>query len=66
MKLFELCDLCNTMVAEGNGNAEVVITISEPSIGGRAKVDIASIYPGFDWERGQVRIEPEKPIVLKK
>lgn len=66
MKLFELCDLCSTMLAEGNGNAEVVITISEPSIGSRAKVGIDSIYPGFDWEHGQIRIESEKPIVLKK
>ena len=44
---------------------EVVITTSEHAIGGRAKVSIRSVSKGIDWERNQVRIEPEKPLIKK-
>ncbi|WP_097005318.1 zinc ribbon domain-containing protein [Lacrimispora amygdalina] len=45
---------------------EVVITLNESSIGARACTSVKLIYPGFDWEAGQIRIEPETLIVSQK
>ena len=42
---------------------DVVITTSESSIGGRAKVDVHYASRGFDWEHNQFRIEPEHKLV---
>lgn len=42
---------------------DVVITTSESSIGGRAKVNVRSANRGIDWEGGQFRIEPEHKLV---
>lgn len=39
-------------------NLDVVITTSECSIGGRAKVDVSAVHRGIDWEHNQFRIEP--------
>ena len=41
----------------------VLITLSEPSAGARASCKIRSISTGFDWEHGQIRIEPEQKLV---
>lgn len=46
----------------------VYITLSEPSLGGRAFTDVSCIAMGGDWEKGQLRIQPKdklerKPIV---
>ena len=38
-------------------NLDVVITTSEYSIGGRAKVDVSAAHRGIDWEHNQFRIE---------
>lgn len=42
---------------------QVVITTSgENSYGARASIPVKDIYPGIDWEAGQLRIEPEEPL----
>ena len=46
-------------------DVSVLITTSEPSIGGRAFSHIRNIHMGFDWENNQVRIEPIKYLVKK-
>jgi len=43
----------------------VLITLEESSIGARASSGIKYVGMGFDWERGQFRIEPSKPLVKK-
>ncbi|MFA7658789.1 MAG: hypothetical protein WCY19_05090 [Candidatus Gastranaerophilaceae bacterium] len=42
----------------------VCITISEPSMGGRAKCNVKGVGRGIDWERNDFRIEPE--IILTR
>lgn len=44
---------------------EVVITTSENAIGGRAKCGVLAIHQGIDWERKQLRIEPENKLIKK-
>lgn len=51
--------LCNN----GCSNDQVLITLSESSIGSRAATGITGIHSGFDWEHGQVRISTEKKII---
>lgn len=46
-------------------NIHVLITISEPSMGGRASSAVKFAGLGFDWERGQFRIEPSDTLVYK-
>lgn len=46
-------------------NLDVVITTSEHSIGGRAKVDVIHAGRGIDWERNQFRIEPACKLIKK-
>lgn len=46
-------------------NLDVVITTSEYSIGGRAKVDVRYANRGFDWEYNQFRIEPACKLIKK-
>jgi len=43
----------------------VLITLSESSIGSRASEKIKYVGMGMDWEHGQFRLEPEKPLVHK-
>lgn len=43
----------------------VLITLSESSIGARASEKVKYAGVGIDWEHGQFRIEPEKPLVHK-
>ena len=47
-------------------NLDVVVTTSEHSIGGRAKVDVRYASRGFDWERNQFRIEPACKLIKVK
>lgn len=44
-------------------NLDVVITTSERSIGGRAKVDVSAVHRGIDWEHNQFRIEPTCKLI---
>ena len=43
--------------------SSVVITLAEDSIGPRAGCGIKHAMAGFDWESGQIRLEPEEPLV---
>ena len=46
-------------------NIPVLITLSERSMGSRASSGVKYANMGFDWERGQFRIEPTKTLVSK-
>lgn len=63
MKLRDLKASIDSYIGLGHEEDPVLITLSQPSIGSRASCGIRGIYPGFDWEHGQMRIEPDKPIV---
>lgn len=65
MTLNELKRSVDTCVQFGHGNDVVLITLSEPSFGWRASIGIRDIYPGIDWEYGQMRIEPDEAICKK-
>lgn len=41
----------------------VYITLSEPSLGGRAFTSVSCVTMGGDWEHGQFRIQPEDKLV---
>jgi len=43
----------------------VLITLNESCMGARASSGIKYIGMGFDWESGQLRIEPVKNLVSK-
>lgn len=47
---------------EINEDTPVLITLADASVGGRANVEINSVCLGFDWESGQLRIEPKEKI----
>ena len=51
---------------ENDLNARVVITLDEPSIGGRAFTSIIMAHMGFDWEAHQFRIEPKESLARNK
>ena len=61
MKLSELNNTIQRHL-DCNGDAEVVVTLSEPGIGRRAFSDIRSVNMGFDWETNQFRLEPDKKL----
>lgn len=68
MKLSELKRLVDLYASETenkDANLDVVITLDEPSVGARAKSDIKGVYQGFDWEHGQLRIEPTEKLCRK-
>lgn len=63
MELSELKDAVDFALAHGcDGESEVLITLANPSVGGRASAKVANANPGFDWEHGQFRIEPALPL----
>ena len=63
MILSELKDQVDFLISNGHGNDTVLVTLSESSVGARASTGIIGLYPGFDWERGQVRISTEKKVI---
>lgn len=65
MKLKELYEISKSLVEQGKAEDEVLITLSEPSVGARASAPINSVYAGFDWEHGQIRIEPKNKLINK-
>lgn len=62
MTLNELKIYVDHYIDHGHGKDDVRIILSQPSIGGRASVGISDLYTGFDWESGQIRIEPDQKI----
>lgn len=65
MNLNDLKKQVDSYVAFGHGDDVVLITLSQPSVGGRACTGIRGIYSGIDWENGQIRIDPEKDVCLR-
>ncbi len=47
------------------GEEKILITVSEPSVASRAGVEVKNCAAGFDWEKGQFRIEPEEELTRK-
>ena len=44
-------------------DSPVLITTSDSSIGARAAVGVFMVCNGFDWEHGQIRIEPVEKLI---
>lgn len=63
MLLKELQAKIEFLTRTGHENDLVLITRKEPSVGARAGTSIQAVFAGFDWEDGQVRIEPEIPLI---
>lgn len=66
MILQELKDIIDWIHSKETKDNNVLITLSQPSVAGRACVGIRDITPGIDWESGQIRISTDKPIILKE
>ena len=66
MKLKNLKEKVDYLYENKFGENEVYITLSDISIGGRAKVSFDYIVNGFDWEKGEIRIEPNEKIIRYK
>lgn len=62
MKAEQLRDILNTYIERGHGDNSIVITLRQPSIGARAGCGIESVTAGFDWESGQIRLQPDKDL----
>ena len=58
MTVRDIKDTLDFYSEHGYDDANVLITLSEPSIGARAFAEIKYISAGIDWENGQIRIEP--------
>lgn len=63
MLLKELKKQVDFLMEHGHQNDPVLITLSDPSVGGRANSGVLNILSGFDWEHGQIRLEPEKRLL---
>lgn len=63
MKLNELKIAVDKLIDRGCSDYEVLITLKETSIGARASTNVRGLFEGFDWEKGQIRIESEKPLI---
>jgi hypothetical protein len=67
MTLGELQEIVNDIVRRGHDiNSRVYVTTADSAIGGRAKVEVASVYAGFDWEKGQIRIDTVEETIKKR
>ena len=57
--------ICNISIGKNEDleNLEVVVTIDNPSVGGRAKSKVKGIYRGIDWEHKQIRIDTEDKLI---
>ena len=66
MNLNQLNEITQNLIEKGYGENSVLITTADPSVGPRANVEISYVTNGFDWEQGQIRIEPKNKIILKE
>jgi len=62
MRLSQMKKIIDTYEEEGLGNSPVVIALKEPSVGGTRTTEIMQIYPGFDWNHGQILIQTKDEI----
>lgn len=65
MQLIELKRRVELALNRDHAHAEVVVTLDEPSVGGRMGVPISNAGMGIDWEACEFRLEPAAPIVRK-
>lgn len=65
MKVNELSKILHFYSEHGHEDDIVLITLSQPSVGARASVGVQGVFSGFDWEDGQIRIEPVTPLIAK-
>lgn len=63
MLLSEFKDQVDFLNAHGHGENIVLLTLSESSMGSRASTEVTGIYPGSDWEHGEVRLSTKKKII---
>lgn len=67
LNLRELKEYVEFLYEHGcTGEEPVLITLSQNSVGSRASTGITHITEGFDWESGQIRIEPEEKLLKKE
>ena len=68
MNLKELIDSLNFIKDKNVDflNSPVLITLSSNSVGARAACTIRNVSVGFDWEHGQIRIEPNGKLIKKE
>lgn len=55
-----------SVILSGLGDKEIVIKLSQPSVGRTAHSTINGIQIGFDWDDGLVFIVPDKPLIRKE
>ena len=65
MQLIELKRRVELALNRDHAHAEVVVTLDEPSVGGRMGIPISSAGMGIDWEACEFRLETATPIVRK-
>lgn len=66
MLLKELQKQVNWLMERGHAENPVLITTKDPSVGCRGYSHITNILHGFDWEMGQIRIEPKEGLLSMK
>lgn len=49
-------------IGDIKNDSPVLITLSDAGAGCRAFCRVSGIHAGFDWEAGQLRIQPEEKI----
>jgi hypothetical protein len=49
-----------------NDGDEVVIPLTQPSVGGRACASVNMCSGGIDWDNGKLFIHTEKPVVTQE
>lgn len=59
----ELKDSLFLYCGTGHRNDEVVILLSQKSLGAHASSTIECAMPGFDWDNGRLMIRPTKRLV---
>lgn len=66
MKVKELKNILEQHSCLNDPDAEVVVRLSEPSIGPVAASDVKGAGFGFDWDKGRFLIYPKKPLATLK
>ena len=66
MKVKQLYETLKFYLSSGaiEDDMDVVITLSDGSVGPRACVGIKSVNPGMDFEHNQFRIEPQEKLFI--
>lgn len=62
MTLADLKEKIDFYIKNGCGDYPVMVTLKQPSVGARAFANITGIYPGFDLEHGQMRLETDTAV----